>query len=143
MLRLIHRFRRYLKMNALCVIAGFHRYVKEIFALLACCASFTGFEGTVPEDECVVRDCRLPPLREGDLRPSGVLRLIHRFRRYQKMNALCVIAGFHRCVKEIFSLLACCAAYIGSYLPTFRDNLSPVSSEARQSKISVTTVFDA
>jgi hypothetical protein len=36
----------------------------------------------------------------------------------------CVISGFCRCVNEIFALLGCYAAYIGSELPTFRDYLS-------------------
>jgi len=36
----------------------------------------------------------------------------------------CLISAFRRIVKEIFALQGCYSALIGSYLPTFRDNLS-------------------
>jgi hypothetical protein len=42
-----------------------------------------------------------------------------------------VISSFHHCVNEIFALLECYAAYIGSYLPTFRNNLSVLSSRVK------------
>jgi hypothetical protein len=35
----------------------------------------------------------------------------------------CVTSGFRRGVNEIFALLGCYAALIGSYLPTFRENV--------------------
>jgi len=34
-----------------------------------------------------------------------------------------MISGFRRGVNEVFALLGCYAASIGSYWPTFRDNL--------------------
>jgi hypothetical protein len=36
----------------------------------------------------------------------------------------CVSSGFRRRVYEVFALLACNKALVGSYLPTFRDSLS-------------------
>jgi hypothetical protein len=41
-----------------------------------------------------------------------------------------VTTGFRHGVNEFFVLLACYAAYIGSYLPTFRENLSVLYSRA-------------
>jgi hypothetical protein len=41
-----------------------------------------------------------------------------------------VISGFRCGVNEIFALVGCYAAQIGSQLPTFRDNLSVPSSRA-------------
>jgi hypothetical protein len=35
----------------------------------------------------------------------------------------CLISGFRHDVNETFGLLGCYAAYNGSYLPKFRDNL--------------------
>jgi hypothetical protein len=35
-----------------------------------------------------------------------------------------MISGLRRGVNEIFAVLGCHAAFIGSYLPTFRDNQS-------------------
>jgi hypothetical protein len=43
------------------------------------------------------------------------------------------ISGFRRGVVEVFALLGYCAAYVGSYLPTFRDSLSVPSSRVKQS----------
>jgi activator of 2-hydroxyglutaryl-CoA dehydratase len=43
-----------------------------------------------------------------------------------------VISDFRSGVNHTFVLLGCCAALIGSYLPTFRNNLSVPSSEANQ-----------
>ena len=40
-----------------------------------------------------------------------------------------VISGFRRGVDEIFDLLGCYVAYIGSYLRTFLDNLPIPSSK--------------
>lgn len=34
------------------------------------------------------------------------------------------ISGFHRDVVHIFALLRCYTAYVGSWVPTFRDNIS-------------------
>ena len=34
---------------------------------------------------------------------------------------------------EVFAVLRCYAAYVGSYVPTFRDNLSAPSSRVKQS----------
>jgi hypothetical protein len=42
-----------------------------------------------------------------------------------------VISGFRRGVNEIFALLGCNAAYNGSQLPTFRDNLAVPSSAVK------------
>jgi hypothetical protein len=46
-----------------------------------------------------------------------------------QQSLFCAISGFGRGV-NILSLLACYAAYIGSWLPTFRDNLSVPFSRA-------------
>jgi hypothetical protein len=40
-----------------------------------------------------------------------------------KKSFLFVSSGFRCCVNEIFVLLGCYAELLGSYLPTFRDNL--------------------
>ena len=48
-----------------------------------------------------------------------------------------VISGLRRRVigvNEIFALLGCYAGFISSYLPTFRDKLSALSSVVKQSK---------
>jgi hypothetical protein len=44
---------------------------------------------------------------------------------------LSVISGFRHGVNEIFALLRCYAAFIGSLLPTFRDNLLVPSSRVK------------
>ena len=44
-------------------------------------------------------------------------------------------ARYRRRINEIFALLGCYAAYIGNYLPTFRDNLLFRSSGVKQFKI--------
>jgi hypothetical protein len=36
---------------------------------------------------------------------------------------VCEISGFHHGVVEAFALLGCYAAYVGSWLLTFEDNL--------------------
>jgi len=41
-----------------------------------------------------------------------------------KQPTLCGTSGFHRRVDEAFALPGCYAAYVGSCLPKFRDNLS-------------------
>ena len=43
----------------------------------------------------------------------------------------CVSSGFRSGVRETFALLGCYAAYIGSCLPTFRDNLPGPSSNVK------------
>jgi hypothetical protein len=42
----------------------------------------------------------------------------------KKKQLLCLTSGFRRGVNEIFALLGCYAALIGSYLVTFQVNLS-------------------
>jgi hypothetical protein len=42
-----------------------------------------------------------------------------------------MISGFRRGVKEIFAILGCYAAQIGSELQTFRDNISKNSENLR------------
>jgi hypothetical protein len=42
----------------------------------------------------------------------------------------CLISGFCRIVNENFALQGCYVSLIGSYLPTFRDNVSVRSSRA-------------
>ena len=44
----------------------------------------------------------------------------------------CVISGFQRVLNEICSLLWCCAAHIGCWLPTFRDNLAVLEDGTRR-----------
>jgi len=53
---------------------------------------------------------------------------------YGNVNCLCecVISGFRHIVKDIFALLGRYAAYFGSKIPTFRDDLSvPCSRTVR------------
>jgi hypothetical protein len=45
------------------------------------------------------------------------------------MHQGCVTSGFRRSVNEIFVLLGCYTALIGSYLMTFIDNVSSPSSK--------------
>jgi hypothetical protein len=49
---------------------------------------------------------------------------------WQREQKITLISVFRRGINEIFALLGCYAAQIGSYLPTFRDNPSvpPMSS---------------
>ena len=47
---------------------------------------------------------------------------------------LCVTLGFRRGLNEMFALLRCYAAQIGSKLPTFRNNLPVPSSSVKQYK---------
>jgi hypothetical protein len=46
---------------------------------------------------------------------------------------LCEISGFSRGVVEAFALLGCYAAYVDSYLLTFRESFSFPSSRVKQS----------
>jgi len=43
----------------------------------------------------------------------------------------CVISGFRRGVNEIYALLGSYAAWIGNYVPTFRDSLSVPPSRSK------------
>ena len=53
----------------------------------------------------------------------------------------CVIAGLRRGVNEVFALPRCCAAYIGSQSPTFRDklcvNLRYITSQKREDLVEI------
>ena len=49
------------------------------------------------------------------------------------MYVLCMISGFRRGINEICALLGFHAAQKGNFLPTFRDNLSVLSSKVQQS----------
>jgi hypothetical protein len=57
-------------------------------------------------------------LVDPQLGPSTTLRIVVR------NHTNCVISGFPRGVNELFVLLGFYEAWIGSLLPTFRDNLS-------------------
>jgi len=54
-----------------------------------------------------------------------------------------VISGFRRCVNEIWSLLGCYAAQIGSLLSTFGDNLLVPSSRVKQAKKNLFGLFSS
>jgi hypothetical protein len=47
-------------------------------------------------------------------------------------GVLCVIAGFHRGAFEICTIFRFYAAYNGSFIPTFRYNLSVPTSRYKQ-----------
>ena len=57
---------------------------------------------------------------------------------FRDVNFICEISGFRRGVVEVFALLRCYAAWVGSWLPTFRDNLLVPSSRVKKSHSSRT-----
>jgi hypothetical protein len=56
----------------------------------------------------------------------------------RKFISICEISGFRDSVFELCDLLSCCAAYIGSCLPKFRDILSVSFSGVKMGPIGFT-----
>jgi hypothetical protein len=52
-------------------------------------------------------------------------------------NSTSEISGFHRGVAEAFALLGCYAAYVGSRLPAFRNDLSVPSSRVETRRLEI------
>ena len=50
----------------------------------------------------------------------------------------CELSDFRYGIDEVFALLCCYAAYVGNFLPTFRDSLSVLFSRVKHSKLSFT-----
>ena len=78
-------------------------------------------------DVIIISTQRLTPLF--GLRPS--LQCIY-ITLLQQLHLLCVISGSRRDVGEICVLPGYYGALSGSYLPTFRDNLSVLSSRVKR-----------